>query len=296
MVDAKTNDERAEGIMEAANTQEGLANEKGHAHEHIHTGHGAHHHSKPMDSDEAMKSLLLLGQVALDAKDYGSAVEAYASALQLEQNETALYNLGSLYARGLGVRQDFVKGARLFHQAELLGNERAGALCGKCLFDYAQNDFDNKTPAGLYAEVAVFVSAVYPEAADHKQEVNRGLVALANTYVSRGEQVKAAQAFRAAAEFGNDGHAQYYLALLYDAAVGLPKNDLAVLYWLDCAVDNGAADEALEVRDGLLNGYRQSLTDAAFRDAMATLASWCETGTPDVPANPTKAAHWRALA
>ena len=64
-----------------------------------------------MSQEEAVRSLLLLGQVGLSARDYESAIEAYASVLKLEPNETAAYNLGSLYARGLGVRQDFAEAA-----------------------------------------------------------------------------------------------------------------------------------------------------------------------------------------
>ena len=263
---------------------------------HHHHDHEAHHHDEPMSQEEAVQSLLVLGQVALGAADYESAVEAYASVLKLEPNEAAAYNLGSLYARGLGVRKDFTEAARLFHQAELLGNERAGKLCGKCLFDYVHEGFADGTPADLYAAMAVFVSRVYPEAADAHQEINHGLLSVASTCYSKGSFAEAAKAFRAAAEFGADGYAQYNLAVLYNAGIGLRGSDLAALYWLDRAVDNGAEDVAREERDGMLDAYRQGLSDEAFRAMMAELADWCEDGTPDVPADPAKASHWRALA
>ena len=290
--------------MEAADTQEGRmggddrSKERHGSHHghHHHHGHGSHHHDEPMSQEDALRSLLLLGQVALNARDYESAVEAYASALQIETNENACYNLGSLYARGLGARRDFMEAARLFHQAELLGNVQAGKLCGKCMFDYINESLDAKKPADLYAELAVFVAKVYPEATDHRLEVDRGLFAIASTHYNKGAYAEAAKVFRAAAEFANDGYAQYYLAALYGAGNGVQENKLAALYWLDCAVDNGAADMALEDRDGMLAAYRQALSPAEFREAMETLADWCETGTPDVPANPTKAAFWREVA
>lgn len=166
--------------------------------------HGSHHHEEPMTTDEAVKSLLLLGQVALSAHDYESAVEAYASILKLEQNEVALYNLGSFYARGLGVRRDYVQAARLFRQAQLLGNEMAGKLCAKCMFDFVHNGLENKTPADVYAAMVVFVSMVYPEATSQKQEVNNGLLAIANTCLSKGERDNANKVFQAATEYGND--------------------------------------------------------------------------------------------
>ena len=268
----------------------------GHESHHHHAGHDAHHHDEPMSQADAVRSLLVLGEVALAARDYESAVEAYASILKLEPNEGAYYNLGSLRARGLGGRRDFVEAARLFHQAELLGNGQAGKLCGKCMFDYLHDGFDGKRPADLYASMAVFVSRVYPEVADQQPEVVRGLFAIGATHLNRGEYAEAAKVFRASAEFGNDGYAQYYLGELYETGAGLEQSDLAALYWFDCAVDNGAADVALASRDGILDAYRQGLSATGFREAMATLADWCEEGTADIAANPTKAVQWREFA
>lgn len=187
------------------------AHQETHAeHEHSHE----HSHEEPMSPADAVRSLLLLGQVALDAGDYESATEAFASILQIEQNEVALYNLGSFYARGLGVRQSFAEAARLFHQAELLGNARAGKLCAKCMFDYIHNGFVNKAPVEIYAAMAVFVSCVYPEVADQRREVNNGLLAVGGTYLHKGDRDAAIRVFRAAVEFGDDEYAQTYLSEL----------------------------------------------------------------------------------
>ena len=117
-----------------------------HPHEH---GHHEHHHDEPIGPEEAVRSLLLLGQTALDAGDFESAVIAYESVLKIGLDETALINLGSLYARGLGARRSFVEAARLFHQAELLGNTRAGKLCGKCMYDFIHEGFEDKKPSDL---------------------------------------------------------------------------------------------------------------------------------------------------
>ena len=118
---------------------------------------------------------------------------------------------------------------------------------------------------------------------------------MGGTLLAAEENDAAAKVFRAAAEFGNDGYAQYYLAVLYNSGVGLRGNDLAALYWLDRAVDNGAADVALADRDGMLEAYRQSLSAAEFREAMEKLACWCEEGTPDIPVDLAKAQRWLAL-
>lgn len=170
-----------------------------------------------MSPEGAVNLLLVLGQTALEAGDYESAADAYASILKIEQNETALYNLGSFYARGLGLRKSYVEGAWLFHQAELLGNAKAGKLCAKCMFDFLHEDFKSKSPADLYAAMAIFVSKVYSEVEDQKPEVNRGLFAIAATHLNKGEYDEAAKFLRAAAEFGNDEYSQHYLAMLYGA-------------------------------------------------------------------------------
>ncbi|MCR4871066.1 MAG: hypothetical protein K5859_07205 [Atopobiaceae bacterium] len=263
-----------------------------HPHEH---GHHEHHHDEPIGPEEAVRSLLLLGQTALDAGDYESAVIAYESVLKIGQDETALVNLGSLYARGLGARRSFVEAARLFHQAELLGNARAGKLCGKCMYDFIHEGFEDKKPSDLYAAMAVFVSRVYPEAEDPHQEVDHGLFAIAATHYNNGEFAEAAKVFRAGAEFAGDGLAQYYLAMLYDAGSGVEQSDLAALYWLDRAVDSGSADMALEYRDGMLDAYRQSLPEGEFRQVIERLAAWCERGTADIPSDPVKAQRWREI-
>lgn len=188
---------------------------------HDHRGLGKHSHShshdeKQMSPEDVTKSLLYLGEVALAARDYESAATAYASVLQLGPDVTALYNLGSFYARGLGVPQDYTEGARLFHQAELLGSERAGMLCRKCMLDHVNADLGCKSPAETYATMAVFVSKVYPEIADQKSAACSGLVAVALTNQSKGDDSAAEKVFRAAAEFGGDETAKQYLADIVD--------------------------------------------------------------------------------
>lgn len=180
--------------------------------------HNHPHDEKQMSPEDVTKSLLYLGEVALAAGDYESAATAYASVLQLRADVTALYNLGSFYARGLGVPQDYTEGARLFHQAELLGNERAGMLCRKCMLDYINADLGCKSPAETYATMAVFVSKVYPEVADQKAATCSGLVAVALTNQSKGDDSAAEKVFRAAAEFGGDETARRYLADFGNAA------------------------------------------------------------------------------
>lgn len=274
-----------------------------HGHGSYHVGHGARQYAEriarknePMTPMEAVRSLLVLGKVSLDAQDYDSAAEAYASALKVMPDATAAYNLASLYARGLGVKKNYLEAARLFHQAELMGNRQAGKLCSKCMLDFISIGFILKRPMDVYTAMCVFVARVYPEAESKPREVSRGLYAIASTFLSKGEHADAAKVFRAAAEFANDGTAQYCLGELYETGEGVEQNDLAALYWFDCAADNGVGAAAEEKRNDILAAYQQALSPADFSERMATLATWCEEGTRDVPANPDKAAYWRQAA
>ena len=300
--DAHANDGLSHGHSPAEHVPHGHGHghEHGHEHDHGHDhehGHGHdHHHDKPMTTEEAVRSLLLLGQVASNEGDFDAAVEAYASILKLEQNETAAYNLGSYYAQGLGVKRNYLEAARLFHQSELMGNAKAGMLCRKCMYDFIHEGMASKQPKALYAAMLVFVSQVYPEATDTTQEIGNGLMAVASTCYSKGEPAEAAKAFRAAGEFAESGYAQYNLALLYIDGDGVPQNVLAALYWLDRAADNGAADVALPVRDDILEAYGQGLPEGEFKETLAQLADWCEQGTDDIPVDPGRAMRWRELA
>ena len=81
-----------------------------------------------LTSKDIIETMLLTAQVAMDKEDFDKAVEVYKDILNLEPNITAEYNLGSMYAQGKGVAQDFTEGAYHFHQAELLGDEQSGKL------------------------------------------------------------------------------------------------------------------------------------------------------------------------
>lgn len=256
----------------------------------------AHKGREHPGSQNVIESMLTMANLAAEAGDYPHAVDGYKNILKLEPNTTAQYNLGSLYAQGKGVGQDYMEGAYWFHQAERNGDVQAGKLCLKCTLDYVHQDFDKKTPEQLYDDMVRFTRHVYPEGTDVNLEACRKLYAIAGNHFNKKEYAAAAKLFRAAAEFGNDGYSQNYLAVLYNAGAGLEQNDLASLYWFDKAVDNGAADLAQKDRDGLLNAYRTNLSPQEFYEQMMMLSGWCSTGSPDVPKDADKAACWRKIA
>ena len=231
----------------------------------------------------------------IDAGRPEQAVDLYHRILVTEPKQpTALYNLGSLHAQGKGVAQDFLEAGYLFRQAELTGDTQAGKLCNKCLMYYMHQRMELGSAAELYADVLRFMGRVYPEA-DAELEANRQLFALAGLHFNRGEYAPAAKLFRPAAEFGNDGLSQNYLAVLYNIGGGVGKNDLAALYWFDRAVENGA-EVARKDRNGILNAYRSNFPAEDFKREMLQLSEWCDAGTEDIPRDTVKAAYWRKMA
>ena len=104
----------------------------------------------------------------------------------------------------------------------------------------------------------------------------------------------AAKLFRAAAEFGNDGASQNYLAILYNQGAGVEKNDLVSLYWFDKAVTNGIVAAQVD-RDGILNAYRKTISPAEFYEQIMILSGWCSIGSDYIPKDADKAAYWRKI-
>ena len=249
-----------------------------------------------LPSEKIIETMLMTAQVAMDKGDYDKAVEVYKDILKLETNSTAAYNLGSLYAQGKGVEQNFTEGAYYFHQAELLGDEQAGKLCLKCYMDFVHQNFNDKTPEQIYTDMTHFIERVYHKANNVNLEVCRRLYAIAENHFHREDFSEAFKLFRAAGEFGSDGYSQNYLAVLYNASKGVEQNDIAALYWFDKAVDNGAADVALTDREGLFNHYKENFPIDVFSATILKLSGWCQTGSEDVPKDEEKAVYWRKIA
>ena len=98
--------------------------------------------SKNASSKNIIDTMLMTAEVAINKKDYAMAAKTYKDILKLESNATAQCNLGSLYAQGKGVKQDFKEAAYWFRQAELSGDEQAERLCLKCSMDFIHQNFD----------------------------------------------------------------------------------------------------------------------------------------------------------
>ena len=245
------------------------------------------------DSKKIIEVMIMTVGEAMRNEDYERAVDICKNILELEPNETAQYILGNLYAQGKGAGQDFMEAAYWFRQAELAGNEMAGKLCMKCMLDFTHQNFENKTSEILYTDMVRFVKYIYPEE-NAELKAGRNLFSIAGNHFNNKEYSQAAKIFRAAAQLGNDGYSQNYLAVLYNAGAGAKKNDLAALYWFDKAVDNGV-ETSRKDRDGILNAYKTNLTSAEFYEQMMILSGWCGVGSEDVPKDAAKAEYWRGI-
>ena len=246
------------------------------------------------DCEKVIDGMLAQAESLLNDGKAEQAIERYKSILQLCPNSTAQYNLGSLHAQGKGVKQDFCEGAYYFHQAEKNGDEAASKLVLKCELDYICQNIEKKSYVELYERMKQFVTRVYPEDAT-KVHIGSELSTIGLHLINKKEYAEAVKLLRAAAEFCNDGQAQNYLGVLYNAGIGVNKNDLVSLYWFDRATDNGF-EASKPDREGLFNAYRNTLSEDEFVEYMKRVAHWCEVGTEDIPKTPDKVDYWYRVA
>lgn len=246
------------------------------------------------DSEKVIEVMLALAESLLNDGKAEQAVEQYKRILQLCPNSTAQYNLGSLYAQGKGVMQDFCEGACYFRQAEKNGDEAASKLVLKCELDYICQNIGKESYVELHKRMKQFVTRVYPENAT-EVHIGRELSTIGLHLINKKEYAEAVKLLRAAAEVCNDGQAQNYLGVLYNAGAGVEKNDLISLYWFDRATGNGF-EASKPDRDGILNAYRNTLSADEFVEYMERIAHWCEVGSKDIPKTPEKMDYWHRVA
>lgn len=230
-----------------------------------------------------------------EEKNYGSAFDLFKLVAENTDNSKAQYNLGSLYAQGLGTEQDFIEAAYWFNRACKNGEEGADKLTTKCLLDYANAVLRTKTPKEVYEKLSAFAKRVY-NTENYSVVVCKNLLELGTYYFnSKKDYAMAAKLFRAGAEYENDGWCQNYLAVLYNAGAGVEKNDLASLYWFDRASEQGIAAAKTD-RDGMLDAYVNNLGKQETAEQLRLLAGWCATGIDDtVPIDKNKANYWTEI-
>ena len=238
--------------------------------------------------------LLANADIAITQENFEYAVQNIINILKLLPIAKAKSTLANLYSQGKGIEQNFKEASYWFHQAELSGDEHAEKLCWKNTIDFINKDFELKNPEQLYWDMFSFVKFVYPEE-DAKLRTNRNLYTIAEYYFKEKKYELAVKLFRAAAEFGDDGLSQNYISIMYRDALGIERNDLASLYWIDKASDNGI-DIANEERIKQLEAYVINCTDEDFYKIMILLSNWCLFGCSYVPRDAKKANQWRLIA
>lgn len=246
---------------------------------------------KKISPQDAAEAMIANAEIYLQEGKSDMAFSVYRSIVQSEPNAVAQYNLGSLYAQGLGVKQDFLEGAYWFHQAFENGDKKAGKLRAKCMMDYIHQGLEDKRPGDIFMQMLRYAVCLYPRE-DSIMIANREIFALAQYHMEREEYAVAALLFREAAEFGNDGESQNRLGLLYNLGMGVKKNDLVSLYWFDRAAENRVEAAAVD-RNGILNAYKTNCSQVDFCNQMEILADCCAVGIMGIPKDAKKAVYWR---
>ena len=243
------------------------------------------------NSEQIIDDMLANAEICLEQQRPENAFSTYHSIVEMTDNVTAQYNLGVLYATGQGIEQNFLQASYWFHQAYLNGDINAEKLQIKSMLDYIYQNINKNSPGDIYQEMLKYAEYLYP-GKNSRDIAVENISALASHHYNKHEYEVAAKLFHAAAEFGNDGNSQNYLAVLYNAGAGVEKNDLAALYWFDRATDNHVEAAKID-RDGIFSSYRNNLSTEDFLEQMEILALFCTKGTEDIPRDTEKADYWR---
>lgn len=101
-------------------------------------------------SQRIIETMLMLADISMANSNYERAIQTYKNILKLQPNETAQYNLVSLYAQGKGVQRDFKEAAYWFNQVAIIGYKQSKKVYIKCAMVFIHQDFANKTPERIY--------------------------------------------------------------------------------------------------------------------------------------------------
>jgi TPR repeat protein len=163
---------------------------------------------------------------------------------------SAQAQLGTLYAKGEGVTNDYAEAAKWFSQAAAQGNPDGQVGLGE-LFDAGQ---------GVKRDLSEAIR-LYRLAADQGHagaQYNLGFLYETGHGVPQ-DQAQAAKWFQLAAERG-EPLAQYDLGQRFDLGVGVAKDSIEALKWLILAANQGQPDAAAR---------RDKLKETLTRDQIA---------------------------
>ncbi|MGB0960921.1 MAG: tetratricopeptide repeat protein, partial [Halocynthiibacter sp.] len=205
----------------------------------------------------------------LEAGDVSSAAREFSTAYEAGEGDGAFY-LGRLFELGLGADKDEMRAANLYAAGAKAGSTRSKARLGLIyhegrvlLRDYAEGtkllceaadagDSDGQLNCGLAYKAGRGVPVDAQKAQDYlmkaaAQENIAALNVLGRHYLDQGEQAKATETFKTAADKGNALGMYEYARLLAAPEV----NDVVGAYaYANLAVVRGLRDAAA-FRDGL---------------------------------------------
>jgi TPR repeat protein len=168
------------------------------------------------------------GREAFKNKDYAKAFREWKAAADAGQAE-AQFDLGVLYAQGLGVRRDITEAARWYRQAAEQGNAEAEFALGQ-MYSLGWGVPRDEADAMRWLQMA---NAPDTDGPPTEWAVVEG-------YGVAQDQKQAAYWYRLAAEKGH-AEAQFNLSRLYAAGQGVAHDDEQVARWVRASASQGYA-------------------------------------------------------
>lgn len=168
------------------------------------------------------------GMQAFRNKDYQTAYREWKAAAESGQPE-AQFDLGLLYAQGLGVDRDLTEAANWYRKAAEQGNAQAEFALGQ-MYSRGWGVPRNVTDAMRWMEMANDPASDGPPTDWDRVE----------GYGVEQDQKQAAYWYQLAAEKGHP-EAEYNLARLYATGQGVPRDQEQALRWVRAAASQGYA-------------------------------------------------------
>jgi uncharacterized protein len=168
------------------------------------------------------------GMQAFRNRDYATAFREWKSAAEAGQAE-AQFDLGLLYAQGLGTRTDLTEAAKWYRKAAEQGNAQAEFALGQ-MYSRGWGAPRDTTDAMRWMQMANDPASDGPPTEWTRIE----------GYGIEQDQKQAAYWYRKAAEQGHP-EAQYNLGRLYATGAGVPRDQDEALRWVRAAASQGYA-------------------------------------------------------
>jgi TPR repeat protein len=252
------------------------------------------------------------GLVAIDRQDYASALESL-KASAARGHTGALFNLGMMYDRGIGVEQNFSEAAKWYELAASNGHPNAQIVIGH-MYEKGQGVQQSEEQALKWTRRAAearifeaddlssnpFIQAAPPKPSDFEQtkrDADSGNALAQNrlgVWYARGagvvkSETAAARYIRLAAEQGL-ANAQFNLGLLYFQGQGVKKNYESAAKWFGLSAEQGLPQAqhwladlmsygwgVMRDADGAVKLYKAA-AHQSYVDSQLTLALKYESG------------------